>query len=246
MHHELRTEVEIAAPTEAVWETLTDLAAYPDWNPFIVSAEGRATVGERLTNRLPPPGGKADGARVRGHERGAHGTCRSRRRVSVMTPPSMPGWNLALRFGLDLAALAGLAAAAWKLGSGPGRWIGVVAVPVAAATVWGVFNVLDDPSRSGAAPVEVNGEGSAQALDEPLLVAFVSPSLSGQERRGVGDDLAAEVAPHGGEDVGDLRDRPGEQLLCTRDHADEHVLKAREDAGDGVTQEPPIDRRHLQ
>ncbi len=157
MHHELRTEVEIAAPTEAVWETLTDLAAYPDWNPFIVSAEGRATVGERLTNRLPPPGGKADGARVRGHERGAHGTCRSRRRVSVMTPPSMPGWNLALRFALELAALAGLAAAAWKLGSGPGRWIGVVAVPVAAATVWGVFNVLDDPSRSGAAPVEVSG-----------------------------------------------------------------------------------------
>ena len=157
MHHELRTEVEIAAPTEAVWETLTDLAAYPDWNPFIVSAEGRATVGERLTNRLPPPGGKADGARVRGHERGAHGTCRSRRRVSVMTPPSMPGWNLALRFALELAALAGLAAAAWKLGSGPGRWIGVVAVPVAAATVWGVFNVLDDPSRSGEAPVEVPG-----------------------------------------------------------------------------------------
>ena len=74
-----------------------------------------------------------------------------------MTPPSMAGWNLALRFLLELAALAGLAAAGWRLGSGPGRWIGVVAVPVVAAVAWGVFNVSDDPSRSGAAPVEVNG-----------------------------------------------------------------------------------------
>jgi hypothetical protein len=59
MRHELHTEVEIAAPIEVVWETLTDLAAYPDWNPFIVSAEGRAEVGERLTNRMEPPGGRA-------------------------------------------------------------------------------------------------------------------------------------------------------------------------------------------
>ena len=59
MRHELHTEVEIAAPIEVVWETLTDLAAYPDWTPFIVSAEGRAEVGESLTNRMEPPGGRA-------------------------------------------------------------------------------------------------------------------------------------------------------------------------------------------
>ncbi len=35
--------------------------------------------------------------------------------------------------------------------------IGVVVVPVAVAVIWAVFNVLDDPSRSGAAPVEVHG-----------------------------------------------------------------------------------------
>jgi hypothetical protein len=74
-----------------------------------------------------------------------------------MTPPTMAGWNLALRFILELAALTGLAVAAWKLGSGPVRWIGVVLVPLTAAIIWAVFNVLDDPSRSGAAPVEVNG-----------------------------------------------------------------------------------------
>ena len=69
----------------------------------------------------------------------------------------MAGWNLALRFLLELAALTGLAAAAWKLGSGPGRWIAVVAAPVGASAIWAVFNVLDDPSRSGGAPVEVDG-----------------------------------------------------------------------------------------
>jgi hypothetical protein len=59
VHHELHTEIEIDAPIDAVWEVLTDLAAYPDWNPFIVSSEGRADVGERLTNRMHPPGGRA-------------------------------------------------------------------------------------------------------------------------------------------------------------------------------------------
>ena len=59
MHHELRTEVQIAAPIDRVWETLTNLAAYSDWNPFIVSAAGRAEVGERLKNRMQPPGGRA-------------------------------------------------------------------------------------------------------------------------------------------------------------------------------------------
>ena len=59
MHHELRTEVEIAAPMDDVWRMLTDLAAYRDWNPFIISAEGWAEVGQRLTNRIRPPGGRA-------------------------------------------------------------------------------------------------------------------------------------------------------------------------------------------
>lgn len=59
MHHELKTEIEIAAPIEVVWEALADLAAYQEWNPFIVSSQGRVVVGERLTNRMQPPGGRA-------------------------------------------------------------------------------------------------------------------------------------------------------------------------------------------
>lgn len=74
-----------------------------------------------------------------------------------MAPPTMAGWNLALRFGLELAALAGLGLAAWKFAPGPARWAAMALVPIAAAVIWGVFNVLDDPSRSGGAPIEVNG-----------------------------------------------------------------------------------------
>jgi hypothetical protein len=59
MAHELRTEIDIDAPPSSVWAILTDLSAYPDWNPFITSSEGSVGVGERLTNRLEPPGGKA-------------------------------------------------------------------------------------------------------------------------------------------------------------------------------------------
>jgi len=74
-----------------------------------------------------------------------------------MTPPDMAGWNLALRFGLEIAAFTGLAMAAWKLNSGNLHWVTVIVVPVVAAAIWGIFNVLDDPSRSGEAPVEVSG-----------------------------------------------------------------------------------------
>jgi hypothetical protein len=74
-----------------------------------------------------------------------------------MTPPEMAGWNLTLRFGLELAAFTGLAMAAWKLSSGNLRWVAVIAVLIVAAAIWGTFNVLDDPSRSGEAPVEVSG-----------------------------------------------------------------------------------------
>lgn len=59
MRHHLHTEIEIEAPPEVVWDILTDLAGYEDWNPFVVSSAGTAEVGERLTNRLDPPDGKA-------------------------------------------------------------------------------------------------------------------------------------------------------------------------------------------
>lgn len=69
----------------------------------------------------------------------------------------MAGWNLALRFVLEIGALVGLTVAAWQSTDGAVRWIAAIALPFIAAVVWGTFNVLNDPSRSGKAPVEVPG-----------------------------------------------------------------------------------------
>jgi hypothetical protein len=59
MNHELHTTIDIDATPAIVWEILTDLTGYSDWNPFITSSAGRPEVGEKLINRMVPPGGKA-------------------------------------------------------------------------------------------------------------------------------------------------------------------------------------------
>jgi hypothetical protein len=58
MAKQLHAQVDIQASPERVWEVLTDFAAYPQWNPFITQASGSARVGERLTNRMQPVGGR--------------------------------------------------------------------------------------------------------------------------------------------------------------------------------------------
>ena len=45
----LTHSVDIAAPTSVVWEVLTDLEAYPQWNPFMVEAAGSVSEGDKLT-----------------------------------------------------------------------------------------------------------------------------------------------------------------------------------------------------
>jgi hypothetical protein len=52
----LHASIEVDASAEHVWRTITDFASYPDWNPFIVRAEGRLAVGERLHITIAAPG----------------------------------------------------------------------------------------------------------------------------------------------------------------------------------------------
>lgn len=54
MSKQLVSQIDIDATPEQVWEILTDLAAYPEWNPFIVSAVGAAEVGTTVTLRMQP------------------------------------------------------------------------------------------------------------------------------------------------------------------------------------------------
>ncbi|MGZ0147862.1 SRPBCC family protein [Kribbella sp. WER1] len=48
----LRTELDIDASPERVWQVLTDRQAYPDWNPFITSSTGDLKVGGTIVNVL--------------------------------------------------------------------------------------------------------------------------------------------------------------------------------------------------
>jgi len=59
MSKKLHTEILIGATAEQVWRVLTDFDAYHLWNPFMVEAQGRAAVGERLSLRMQPVGGSA-------------------------------------------------------------------------------------------------------------------------------------------------------------------------------------------
>lgn len=53
------TSIDIAASPARVWSILTDFAAYPQWNPFIIRVAGVPEVGGRLVVTIQPPGRKA-------------------------------------------------------------------------------------------------------------------------------------------------------------------------------------------
>jgi hypothetical protein len=55
---ELRSETEIQASAERVWDILTDFDGFPQWNPFIRRASGNILVGERLKVTIQPSGAK--------------------------------------------------------------------------------------------------------------------------------------------------------------------------------------------
>jgi hypothetical protein len=49
---ELRTEIEINAPSERVWQILTDPAKFPEWNPFIHQLNGQIKQGAHIEVKL--------------------------------------------------------------------------------------------------------------------------------------------------------------------------------------------------
>jgi hypothetical protein len=53
---ELRTEIDIDATGERVWQVLTDFASFPRWNPFIRQASGEPRSGAKLEVTFQPSG----------------------------------------------------------------------------------------------------------------------------------------------------------------------------------------------
>jgi len=80
--------------------------------------------------------------------------------------------NLAVRFILELAALAALAYWGWTQHTGVLRYLLTIGLPVLGAVLWGVFAVPGDRSRSGDAPVPV--PGILRLLLELLLFGFAA------------------------------------------------------------------------
>jgi hypothetical protein len=56
---ELRTEIEFEGTPQGVWDVLTDLPAYAEWNPFIKKIDGEARTGAKLEVRMEPEGERA-------------------------------------------------------------------------------------------------------------------------------------------------------------------------------------------
>ncbi len=46
---ELRTEIQISAPIDKVWQVITDFDDWKDWNPTVNRASGNASVGSKLS-----------------------------------------------------------------------------------------------------------------------------------------------------------------------------------------------------
>jgi hypothetical protein len=53
---EIRTAILVKAPASVVRQILTDLPAYPEWNPFITRIQGVLRIDETLSVTLRPPG----------------------------------------------------------------------------------------------------------------------------------------------------------------------------------------------
>jgi hypothetical protein len=56
---EIRTQIEIEAPADAVWSILTDFPRHANWNPFIRQIAGELRRGAQLQVILGPPGRRA-------------------------------------------------------------------------------------------------------------------------------------------------------------------------------------------
>jgi hypothetical protein len=58
MSKQLRSQIDINATPEDVWQVLSDFGSYPQWNPFITRAEGEAKPDSRLVLRMQPVGAR--------------------------------------------------------------------------------------------------------------------------------------------------------------------------------------------
>lgn len=89
--------------------------------------------------------------------------------------------NLTIRFVLELWVLVAVAVFGWNHLDDPWRYVAVIGGPLVLIFVWGLFNVPDDPSRSGHAPVVVPGIVRLGIEIVYFVVGFLATYLGGME-----------------------------------------------------------------
>jgi hypothetical protein len=102
--------------------------------------------------------------------------------------------NLALRFGLELAALAAMGLWGWHVTAGVFRVVLAVAIPVVAAVLWGVLAVPGDPSRSGSTFFAT--PGAIRLVFELAFFAFAVWALIATDHARLAAAMAAIVVVH--------------------------------------------------
>ncbi len=83
--------------------------------------------------------------------------------------------NLAIRFILELCALASVGTWGWNQSESWLRIVLALGIPVSLAAVWGIFAVPGDPSRSGNSPVVT--PGIVRLAIELVIFGFATWSL---------------------------------------------------------------------
>ena len=56
---EILTRVEIDAPPTVVWDVLTDLSSYREWNPHVIDARGDLREGSEIEIHVQPSNGRS-------------------------------------------------------------------------------------------------------------------------------------------------------------------------------------------
>jgi len=80
--------------------------------------------------------------------------------------------NLLIRFLLEIIALITMGIWGWHQATGALQYLLAIGIPLLFTTLWGVFAVPDDPSRTGKAPVPV--PGWLRLVFELVFFAFAS------------------------------------------------------------------------
>jgi hypothetical protein len=114
--------------------------------------------------------------------------------VAAPAVPRMHPADLGLRLAVEVGALAGTWWSVAHLVGGPAGAVAGAVAAVLAASAWVTFATLDDPSRSGRAPVPVSGR--TRLLLEAVVLLGPVAGLLVTDQAGAGLVLGAAVALH--------------------------------------------------